>query len=129
MCGIIYDVASFGQRLISTINTSAKLHNHAEVDNVGVPTMKTFAYEEHHPVISIESIADRWHVSMSNQKQTHEVTTQKGVKSLILPLSQLCKADHHFNRATLKEKWYADWIFGRTKSLDGNLGAQVFANK
>ena len=37
--------------------------------------------------------------------------------------------DYHFNMSTLKGKWYANCMFGRTKSLHGNLGAQVFANK
>ena len=71
MCGKIYDVASLSQRLISTINTLANLHYHTEVDKIDVPTMKTFASKERYPVVSAESIADRWHVGMSNAKQTY----------------------------------------------------------
>ena len=54
----IYDVVSLSQRLISTINTSANLHDHAEVDKIDVPTMKTFASKERHPVMSAELIAE-----------------------------------------------------------------------
>ena len=57
------------------------------------------------------------------------MTTQKGVRSAILPLLRQYKVDRHFDRQTLKGKRYTDYMFGITKSLDGNVGAQVFANK
>ena len=43
MCRTIYNVASLSQRLMSTINTSYNLHDHAEVNKIDVPTMKTFS--------------------------------------------------------------------------------------
>ena len=129
LCGTSYDIASLSQRLISTINISDTPHEHAGADTNDIPTTKTFASKERHPVVSAESIADRWSIGMNNAKQTYKVTTQKGVRSAILPLSRRYRADRHFNRPTLKGKWYTDYMFGRTKSLDGNVGAQVFANK
>ena len=82
--------------------------------------MKSFSSKEYYLVVSTESIADRWHVGMSNAKQTYKVTTMKGIKSAILPLSWRFRANRHFNRSTLKGKWYNNYIFGRTKSLDSN---------
>ena len=57
------------------------------------------------------------------------MTNYKGVRSAILPLSRRYRADHHLDRQTLIGKWYIDYMFGRTKSLDGNKRAQVFINK
>ena len=129
LCGTIYDIESLSQRLISTINTSDTFNDYAQTEKNDVPAIKTFVSKERHLVVSAESIANRWCVGMNNAKQTYKITTQKGVRSAILPLSRRYKADRHFNRPTLKGKWYTDYAFGRTKSLDGNVGAQVFANK
>ena len=57
------------------------------------------------------------------------MTTQKGVRSAILSLSRRYRIDCHFDRSTLKGKWYTGLMFVRTKSLEGNVGAQVIANK
>ena len=129
LCGTSYDIESPSQSLMSTINTSDALHEHAEVDKNDVPIMKTFASKERYPLVSADSTYDRWCVSINNEIQICKVKTQKGVRSAILLLSSHCKADRHFNRLTLKGKWCTDYMFGRTKSLDDNVGAQVLANK
>ena len=74
--------------MIPTTNTSVNFHDHAEVDKIDVPTMKTFMSKYRNLVLSAESIVDRWYVGMNDAKQTYEVTTQKGVRSVILPLSR-----------------------------------------
>ena len=86
-------------------------------------------HQNPHPVVLAESIDDRLYVGMNNAKQTYKVTTQKGIRSALLPLSRIYRADRHFTRPTLKGKWCTEWMFGRTKSLDGNVEAQAFANK
>ena len=129
LCGSSYDIAALNQRLISSMNVSDTTYRQAGADSIDVPTTKTFVSKERHPVVSSESIADRWYIGKKNADQTYKVTSQKGVRSAILPLSRRYRADRHFDRPTLKGKWYTDYMFGRTKSLDGNVGAQVFANK
>ena len=57
------------------------------------------------------------------------MNTQKGVRSAIRPFSRRYRADRHFDRPTLKGKWHIDYMFGRTRSLDEDVAAQVFANK
>ena len=129
LCGSNYDIASLSQRLVSQIKITDTPYQQAGADTKDVPTAKTFASKDRHPVVSAETIADQWYIGKKNAEQTYKVTTQKGVRSAILPLSRRYRADRHFNRPTLKGKWYTDYMFGRTKSLDGNRGAQVFANK
>ena len=120
-----YDIASLSQRLMSTVQATGNIDKH----KVDVPTSNTFVSKERHPVVSAESIAERWFIGKKHADQTYKVTTQKGVRSAILPLSRRYRADRHFDRPTLKGKWYTDFMFARTKSLNGNVGAQVFANK
>ena len=42
LCGTIHDVVSLSQRLKSTINTSYHFHDHTEIGNIDVLTMRTF---------------------------------------------------------------------------------------
>ena len=129
LCGSSYDISAHNQRLISSMNVSDTPYRQAGADSIDVPEATTFVSTKRHPVVSSESIADRWYIGKKNADQTYKVTSQNGVRSAILPLSRRYRADRHFDRPTLKGKWYTDYMFGRTKSLDGNVGAQVFANK
>ena len=124
-----YNIASLYQRLISMARIRDTPHQQVGADTNDVPSTKTFVSKDRHPVVSAESISERWFIGIDNAAQTYNVTTQKKVRLAILPLSRRYRADCHFNRPTLKGKWYTDYMFGRTKSLDGNAGAQVFANR
>ena len=124
-----YNIAFLSRRLISMARLTDIPHQQVGADTNDVPSTKTFVSKDRHPVVSAESISERWFIGIDNAAQTYKVTTQKGVRSAILPLSRRYRADRHFNRPTLKGKWYTDYMFGRTKSLDGNIGAQVFANR
>lgn len=52
LCGTIYELVSLSQRMISTINASSNLHDHAEVDKIDVPIMNTFSSKERNPLVS-----------------------------------------------------------------------------
>ena len=41
--------------------------------------MKTFVSKECHPVVSEESIDDKWYVGMNNTKHAYKVTTHRGL--------------------------------------------------
>ena len=90
--------------LVSQVQVTNIPHAHAGSDIFDIPTAKTFKSKERHPVVSPESIADRWYIGKRNSKQTYKVTTQKGFRSAILPLSRRYRVDRHFDRPTLKGK-------------------------
>ena len=48
LCGTMYDVTSLSQRLISTINTSDKIHDHAEIEKFDAQSAKSFVSKECH---------------------------------------------------------------------------------
>ena len=57
LCGTVYYVESLSQKRTSMTNATDNLHDHAEIYNVDVPTMKHFASKERHPLMLVESIA------------------------------------------------------------------------
>ena len=62
-------------------------------------------------------------------QKTLNKTTQKFLRSAILPLSRRYRTDRVFSRKTLQGDWSTDTMDARSKSLEGNRYAQVFANK
>ena len=94
-----------------------------------VPTRRTFISKERHLGVSAEEISDRWGIGLMQAANTVKVTTQRGTRSALLPLSRRYRADRVFEKPLLRGEFYTDTLDGRCKSLDGNRYAQVFANK
>ena len=94
-----------------------------------VPGRRTFVSNERHSAVTPEMLSERWGIGLVQARNTIQVTTQKGVRSAILPLSRRYRADRVFERPLLRGHYYSDTMDGRHKSLDGNKYAQVFANK
>eukprot|EP00957_Ditylum_brightwellii_P058334 4422729-Ditylum_brightwellii.AAC.1 len=61
--------------------------------------------------------------------KTLRKTTQKFLRSDILPLARRYRMDQMLTRKTLQGQWATDTMDGKCKSLDGNKYAQVLANK
>ena len=94
-----------------------------------VPTPTTFISTDWRSVVTPESLAERWLIGLETAKQTLEKTTQRLVRSALLPLSRRYKADRIFQLPRLQGTWFTDTIDARVKSKDGNLHAQIFANE
>ena len=58
-----------------------------------------------------------------------KATTQRLMRSAILPLARRYRADRIFVRLRIRSTIYMDTLNGRYKSLDGNKHAQIFANE
>ena len=56
-------------------------------------------------------------------------TTQKFVRSEVMPLARRYRANRIFHKQRHGGKWYTDTMDGRVTSVDGNRYAQVFADK
>ena len=117
----IYNMEGLVERLVSEIRV--------EETPSDVPTRRTFVSNERHSQVSPEELSDRWCIGLAQARNTIKITTQKGVRSAILPLSRRYRADRVFERPLLRGQFYTDTMDARTKSLDGNRYAQVFANQ
>ena len=61
------------------------LRIYRQISLVNVEARKTFISKEQHPAVSSENLSERWNIGLNQAKQTLKVTTQRGVRSAILP--------------------------------------------
>ena len=73
-------------------------------------------------------LSEKWLISLAQATATLKLTTQKIVRSDVLPLVRRYKADRFYHPPCLLGDWYTDTLHGRTKSEAGNKYGQVFAN-
>lgn len=90
---------------------------------------KTFLSKQRHSMVTPEEISDRWQIGLKQAKETLDATTQRYVRSALLPLSRRYRSDRHFYRNHLNHDFSADLYFGRIKSSRGNTAAFIFTNK
>jgi hypothetical protein len=109
------------ERLVAAVRVPEVLND--------VPSRRTFMSSDRHSSVTPEELSERWCIGLEQARNTVRVTTQKGTRSAILPLSRRYRADRVFERPLLRGHFYSDTMDGRHKSLDGNKYAQVFANK
>jgi hypothetical protein len=125
----IYNVDNFSKRLISScrVHTMPRTRKVQEVltDVKGPPT---FVTEDRRADVSPQALADRWMIGLEQAKLTLKATTQRFLRSALLPTSRRYKADRMFTRPTLQGEWFTDTVFGPVKSKDGNNCGQIYAN-
>jgi hypothetical protein len=98
--------------------------------NVDVPGARTFVSNKHHSQVTSEQLSERWNIGLTQAKNTLQVTTQRGIRSAILPLSRRYRTDRMYNQRRLRnQKFYTDTLFGKCKSITNNTCAQIFANE
>ena len=93
-----------------------------------VPTPRTFVSKERHTTITAAELSERWLIGLSQATDTLKKTTQRIVRSAVLPLGRRYKADRIYELPRLPGEWFTDTVHGRTTSRDGNKYGQVFAN-
>jgi len=123
-----------GLLLISSVFSDSRmaelLPRGRNINAVDVESRKTFRSSERHPTISSEQLSERWAIGLNQAKQTIKVTTQRGIRSAILPLSRRYRTDRMYHPKKLRgPKFYTDTLFGRCKSVSNNTCAQIFANE
>ena len=104
-----------------------EVHNNLSVlDNL--PSHWTFQSKGRHTALSSQELSERWHIGIEQARQTIRVTTQRGIRSAILPMARRYKADQFYQPRRLNQKYYTDTFFPTHKSLDGNTCMQVYSN-
>ena len=94
-----------------------------------VPSARTFQSKERHSTVTPSDLSKRWYIGLGHATQTLKVTTQRLMRSAILPLAWWYRVDKMFIRPRIRGTIYMDTMNGRYKSLDGNKHAQIFANE
>ena len=108
-------------------------HINAQVETVydqtDTPGRRTFVSDERHVKVTAEMLAEKFGISIPRAQRTLRVTTQRGVRSAILPISRRYRADRMFAVKRLNGKFSTDTAYGKVKSLRGNVGSQLFSHK
>ena len=108
------------KRKILEITTSA---------NYEIPARRTFVSHARHLKASAKLIADLWCIGLKRSQATLGATTQRGIRSAILPLASRYRSDRVFSMRWLNARFPADALFSDVKSLNQNMCAQVFLHK
>jgi hypothetical protein len=137
---ILYNKDDIQRRMINSVNVveipsnaptvSANVSNVLTQESIqDVPSARTFTSKERQTSVKPEDLSERWGIGLKQATETLKKTTQRIVRSALLPLGRRYKADRVYEKPRLAGKWYTDTMDGRTVSKDGNRYGQVFANK
>ena len=84
--------------------------------------------KERHPDVNLSDLREIWQIGLGSATKTLKVTTQRMLRSAIMPISRQYRADHMFEWPYIQGAIFKDKMVGRYKFLDGNHYAQVFTN-
>ena len=123
-----YDLEHFPSRIIQQIQVDWPEGEQNPTIRQDITSARTFQSRECHSGITPADISEQWYVGLSQANTTLNATTQRLVRSALLPLSRRYQADYMYERLHIRGTIYTDTMGGWHKSLDGNKYAQVFAN-
>jgi hypothetical protein len=98
-------------------------------DHTDAPARRTFVSDERHEKITASMLAERFGISIPRAQRTLRVTTQRGMRSAILPIARRYRADRMFAVKRLQGKFATDTAYGKIKSLRGYIGSQLYSHK
>ena len=94
-----------------------------------VPARRTFVSTDRHNRTTAIELSERWGIGLKRANDTIKATTQRAVRSAILPISRRYRADRMYRVKRLQGKFATDTIYSNIKSLKQNTCAQVFSSK
>jgi hypothetical protein len=126
----VFDIGDMSKRIIASIKVATPPRHASQVETEAqdVPRTKTCQSKGRHSSVSPEDLSERWQIGLEQSKETLKRTTQRVVRSAVMPLARRYRADRMFQTKRLAGMWASDTMDGRVKSLDGNRYAQVFSN-
>ena len=125
-----YDLNISSIKNVAKINTKGgdTMVKTLELSSTDLPLTSTFQSSSRNTDVSPEDISERFFITIKTAKETLKRTTQKFLRSALLPLSRSYRADRMYSYKRLSGERSTDTIDGRTRSIDGNRYAQIFAN-
>ena len=125
-----YNIGGFSKRMISSVrivmSDDAVIRSIAQVD---VKDPKTYNSKERHSSVTAEDLAQKWSISVAQAAMTLKATTQRFLRSAVMPLARMYRADRIFDKPEFRAHVYGDAMDGRVKSINQNRYAYVFATK
>jgi hypothetical protein len=127
--GDIFNPDIFSRRLLASCRVRG-MPSKRKVREVltDVQSPPNFTTESRRADITPQALSDKWMIGLEQAKLTLKSTTQRYLRSALLPLSRRYKADRIFHHPRLQGEWFTDTVFSPVKSKDGNSCGQIFAN-
>lgn len=108
-------------------NVSSIFVNEQLTNAISVMSVSSSNARHHAP--GVETLASKWGISKSTAKATLDATTQHSVRSAVLPLTRRYRTDLLSQRLRrLTCKFFTDTLFSKSKSIIGNICAQIYTN-
>ena len=101
--------------------------NDSKEKNMFTPT--TFQSSQRHLTVDESSLSNWWGISVAQATLTLKATTQKYVRSALLPLAQQYRVDRMFGQKMFNAHVYTNTMDARVASIHGNRYGQVFDTK
>ena len=121
-----YGEKEFCNRLISAMNIVTRYQEDIDQREDERKVSGVITSERHLRVTPAE-VARKWNIGLQTAKDTLRVTTQKGIRTVIHPMTRRVRMDHlHLHRHRLKGTWYTDMLLSKVKSKLGNTCANVY---
>ena len=118
----ILDPVTFNSRLVSLVQVHATSKSSDEL-----PSAPTFQSKSRRSSVTTEDLSERWLIDLKKAKDTIKNTTQRILRSALLPLAWRYRADQMYEMPQIRGVVYTNTMDGQHKFLDGNQFAQVFA--
>ena len=79
--------------------------------------------------VTAEQLAKRWNIGIESAKNTLSVTTQRGIRQAVHPMTRRYCTDLLQNKYwRLNQTWYTDTMFLTHQSIKNETCSQVFTN-
>jgi len=105
-----FDYRTLADRLIASVQIASSNRTVVSVNSGDALGAKAVLSLSRHSKVSPEELSRKWGCGLETAKRTLKVTTQKGI------------------RKRLNQEWYMDQMFSRTKSMSGNIFANLFTS-
>jgi hypothetical protein len=122
----VYNEREFCNRLISAVNIATPYRDDIDQREAERRACSIISNDRHSKV-SPEELARKWNIGIRTAKDTLKVTTQRGIRTAVHPMTRRMRVDHlHLHRNRLRGTWFADTLLARVKSKLGNTCANVY---
>jgi len=122
----VYNPRDFTERLISAVNIATAYRDDIDAQKEA-RKLSSIISNDRHSAATPEDLARLWNIGLQTAKDTVRVTTQKGIRTAIHPMTRRVRVDHlHLHRERLRGTWYADTLLSKVKSKNGNTCANVY---
>jgi len=107
------------------VDNDATLHPDAEQSR----RLSALRTEGMTSIVTPQTIARRWNISLDKSAKTLQRTTQAGVRNVLVPSERKVRKKAPWLKfPNIKGKWYTDLAFSNVKSIHGDTGMSIFTN-